>query len=879
MALSSHKNTVPERLILWLCKPRYAEEILGDLEEYRFRLNERNSKLKTLKYWYQSILFIRMYALKSPFKRSNTQTMLNMNFKIAARSLKREKFYSFINIFGLALGIATCLFIGMFIKDEMSYDQHWQNKDRIYRAAAHLKFMGNQFDMAVSPAPMWKAFENDFPEIELAARMRNLEDMILELEDQRMVKVPKFAYVDQEVFSMFSFTKLAGVLDVSEPNTIVISESTAEKLFGVSESVGKNVTFYDRTYMIKGVYQDIPENTHFHYGMLGSMSSWDNSKSTEWGSNNFRTYFLLQEGVDYLELHEKFKTIYPKYFGPMLAEHSDVSWEQFIESGSYVDYELQPLTDIHLHSDLSYEIEQNGSFQYILLFGAAGLFVLIIACINFMNISTARSSTRAKEVGMRKVLGSRKSYLVNQFMVESLLNAVIAAIIATATVYILLPFFNQLTDKNITNPFFGDLNLFPWAIAGTILVGLLAGVYPAFYLSSFRPLKVLKGELRLGVKSGWMRNTLVIAQFSASIILIFGAVVIGSQLSYIQNKSLGFSKDQVIILRNTYMMGDRIEAFEEEVKNQPGVTNTTTTSFLPTGGNRSDSPLMPKAATSTEEMVSLQIWRVDENYLPTMQMTLLDGRNFDQELISDSNSVILNKAAVDKFGFQDPVGQHLKPIEGFTVAGINDFKVVGVVDNFHFDSFKANIDPMILLNIPSTGNIAVRYEASQTTNLLNSLEELWNKFNPNIPFEYTFMNQEFEARYASEQKLSTLFTIFSGLAIFIACLGLFGLAAFTTDQRKKELGIRKVLGASLSQLMVKQLSGYTKLLIVSIVLSIPIGIYLMSGWLDNFAYRTGINALMVIVPVILVLLLAWFTVSIISYRAAVQNPVKNLKYE
>ncbi len=877
--MNSHKTTLPERLILWLCKPRFAEEILGDLEEYRFRLNERNSKFKTLKYWYQSVLFIRLYALKSPFKRSNTQSMLNMNLKIAVRSLKREKFYSFINIFGLALGITTCLFIGMFIKDEMSYDQHWKNSDRIYRAAAHLKFMGNQFDMAVSPAPMWEAFEKDFPEIEEAARMRNLDNIILELDNKRMVKVASFAHADQEAFNIFQFTTLAGTLDLSEPNTVVVSESTAKQLYGVNESLDKTIKFYDQTYVIKGVYKDIPENSHFHYDMLGSMANWANSTNTEWGSNNFRTYFLLHEGVDYQVLYEKFKTVYPKYFGPMLAEHNDTSWEQFLESGSYVDYELQPLESIHLHSDLSYEIEPNGSFQYIILFGAAGLFVLIIACINFMNISTARSSTRAKEVGMRKVLGSRKSFLINQFMIESLLNAIVAALIATIAVYLLLPFFNQLTGKSLSNPYFGDLFLFPWAIGGTIIVGILAGIYPAFFLSSFKPLRVLKGELRLGVKSGWMRNTLVVVQFSASIILIFGAVVIGSQLKYIQSKSLGFSKDQVLILRNTYLMGDKVEAFKKEVKNQPSVINATTSSFLPTGSSRSDSPLLPKESTTVEEMVSLQIWGVDEDYIPTLDINLIDGRNFDQNLATDSNAVILNQAALDKFGFENPVGQQLKTLNGFQVWGMNEFKIIGVIDNFHFDSFKSNIDPMVLINVNSTGNIAIRYDAQQTTDLIAHLESLWSEFNANVPFEYTFMDQEFEAKYDSEQKLGTLFTIFSGLAIFIACLGLFGLAAFTTDQRKKELGIRKVLGASLPQLMVKQLSGYTKLLLVAVILSLPIGIYLMSGWLDNFAYRTGINFLMVVVPIMLVLFLAWFTVSIISYKAAVQNPVKNLKYE
>ena len=865
-------------MILWLCQERYAEEILGDLEEYYFKLNERNSKFKTLKYWYQSLQFMRLYALKTPFKRSNTRTMLNMNLKIAVRSLKRDKFYSFINIFGLALGIATCLFIGMFIKDEMSYDKHWANKDRIYRVVGHLKFADNEWEMATTPAPMSKAFKEDFPEIEESARFRSMGETMLETPDQKMLKLSQHAYADQDVFNIFSFQSLQGTLDISEPNTVVVSARTAKKLFGEDEAVGKSFDHSGTNYQITGVYADIPANSHFHYEVLFSMENWENSKNKEWGSNNFRTYFLLEPGADQEKLKAKFATVYEKYFSPMLAAVGDISWDQFLESGSFVDYQLQPIESIHLHSDFSYEIEQNGSFQYIILFGAAGLFVLIIACINFMNISTARSSTRAKEVGMRKVLGSLKRYLINQFMLESVLNAVIAAAIATVLLYTLLPFFNDLTDKSIANPYFGDLMLFPWMLGGTIIVGLLAGIYPALYLSSFKPIKVLKGELRLGVKSGWMRNTLVIVQFCVSVILIFGAVVINSQLDFIQNKSLGFNKDQVIILQNTYMMND-VDAFVEELRQHPTVVNATVTGFLPTSDSRSDSPMVPKESTTNDDFVSLQIWRTDEHYIPTMNMKLADGRNFDHNLATDSNAVILNQAAVDKFGFENPVGQKLRTMGPYDIFGMREFKVIGVLENFHFDSFKENINPMVLLNVRSTGSIAMRFEAGKTSELISYLDDAWNRFNPNLPFEYTFMDQQFAAKYNSEQKLGNLFNIFSGLAIFIACLGLFGLAAFTTDQRKKELGIRKVLGASMSQLMIKQLSGYTKLLIASMVVALPVGIYLMSKWLENFVYRTQISALMVVVPVLAVVLLAWVTVSIISFRAARQNPVNNLKYE
>lgn len=868
----------PERIITWLCKEEYVDEILGDLEEYYFKLQQKNARFRKLRYAYHALLFLRGYALKSPFEQSNSLSMLKMNFKIALRTLRREKFYSFINISGLALGIATCLFIGLFIKDELSYDQHWENADRIFRTAAHLKLGNNEWNLANTPAPMSQAFKSDFPEIEHAGRMRNIGYTILEL-DQRMIKIPDMAYADQEIFDIFSFQKVTGALDLREPNTMVISQSIANRLYGDKDPVGEIVKQDGVTFKITGVYEDIPANSHFHYKLIASMENWPNSKSTEWGSNNFRTYFLLKEGVNYHELQSKFPEALARYFAPILKELSIDSWEKFQASGSLIDYYLQPLERIHLHSDLSYEIEQNGSFQYIMLFGAAGLFILIIACINFMNISTARSSLRAKEVGMRKVMGSQKRSLISQFMTESLINAFLAACIATVLVYALLPFFNHLTDKQIADPYFGKPFLFPWVLGGTVLVGFLAGCYPAFYLSSFRPVKVLKGELRLGVKSGWMRNALVITQFSASIILIFGAVVIGSQLNFIQSKSLGFNKDQVLVLHNTYTMGNKTAAFKEELKKLPSVRNVTISSYLPTEDSRSDSNLLPKSSTTGDDFVSLQIWKVDEGYVPTMDMKLIAGRNFDKNLASDSNAILLNQSAVRQFGFDHPVGEFLRTMTGYTLSGMSEFRIVGVVEDFHYDSFKESIDPMLLLNKPSTASMALRFNTENTTEMLSDVETLWNNFNPTLPLEYAFMDQQFEAKYRSEQKLSTLFTIFSGLAIFIACLGLFGLAAFTADQRKKELGIRKTLGASLPELMARQMSGYTRLLAVSITLAVPSGIYLMATWLDNFAYRTEISAMMILIPVMTVLLLAWLTVSTICYQAARQNPVENLKTE
>ena len=869
-----------DRLIDRIIKERLQEEIKGDLHEYYSQLVAEDEKWKLIKYIYHIIQFLRPFAVKIPFKNSIIRTMIRMNLLVAIRNMKRNSIFSFINILGLSLGLAVCILIGIYIKDELSYDKHWKNSDRIYRVAADLNFDGNAHSLATAPAPMASSFKQEFPEIEKAGRMQNLGKEVIEVENE-FFPTNGVAFSDREALEVLQLNYLeGGMSSLSKPGFAIIDASTAKRLYGSVNAVGETFRLFDITFEIGGVYEDIPAQTHFHYKVILSMENNRGADSPVWLSNNYRTYFLLDINNNYEALEEKFKTVYGKYFGPQLAQIANITWEEFEQSDSYIRYYLQPVESIHLNSNLNYEIEANGNIQYVYILVIAGIFVLVIAGINFMNISTAQSSRRAKEVGMKKVLGSQRRQLIFQFLTESLLHAFIAMVLAGLLTVVLLPYLNYLTGKEITHPFFGEMYLWVEVLLVTILLGLLAGIYPSFFLSSFRPIKILKGNLSLGMKGVSVRNALVVVQFVASVLLIFGSLVIYSQLKFYQNKSLGFDKEQILVIEDTHTLGPKLQSFRDELITHSAIKNATISSYLPIQeGSRSDSPLQPAGSQGAEDAVSMQNWRIDEHYIPTLGLELVAGRNFDPELASDSSAIIMNESAVNRFDFSDPVGEKVKIIGDFSLEGMKEFKIIGIVKDFHFESFKMNITPLALFNIPSSGRISVKFQANETEEVLAFVDEIWTDFNPGYPLAYGFMNQKFDAHYQSERKLATLFGAFAVFSIIIACLGLFGLASYSLDQRKKEIGVRKVLGASTGLIVRQQVSIYTKLLIIAFVIGLPAGGYLMSMWLNNFSYRTSIGFLDYLVPAVFVMLLAWLVVMIISYRAANKSPVTHLNKE
>lgn len=816
--------------------------------------------------------------------------MLKNYLKIAIRNLVNHKFYSIINILGLAVGIACCLLIALFVQHELSYDKFHKKADRIYRVDSEIDFSGNHFDLAVAPAPMAEALVNDYPEVEHVVRFRNRGSWIVGRPNEtETFKERDLIFADASLFDVFSIPLIKGNPETAlkEPNSLVISKKIAGKYFGDSGPIGKTLILDNEyEYKVTGMFDEIPENSHFHYDLFASMETLDESRNGMWLSNNFQTYIVLTEDTNPEQVEAKFDGMIRKYIGPEVQKFLGSSLEEAAKAGSSIKFMLRPLTDIHLYSDLTAELEPNSDIKYIYIFSAIAFFILVIACINFMNLATARSAKRAKEVGIRKTLGSLKRQLVLQFLTESIILSLIALVIAIGLVELFLPSFNTLSGKLLETSYFDNSAIIAVSIVITLLVGLLAGSYPAFFLSSFRPVNVLKGDfIKSGAGTTWIRSGLVIFQFAISIILIIGTAVIYKQLNYIQNKKLGFDKEQVVILHDAYALGDQTKSFKNEMLGYSNIKSASLSSYLPVNSARSDMTFWPEGRPENDNMVSMQFWKVDHDYVPTFGMEIVKGRNFSEKFSTDSTALILNEAAVKKFGFKDPIGKRISSYvlndDDFSVNTdeLKTYSVIGVVKDFHYESLRDNISPLCLMLPHTSGNLSFRVNTDDMSTVLAELESHWKKFAPGQPFEYSFLDDRFAEMYQTEQKIGKIYGVFAAIAIFIACLGLFGLAAFTAEQRTKEIGVRKVMGASVWDVVLLMSRQFSKLVIIAFILAAPISWMIMNGWLENFAYRTNISLGVFLLAGGLAFIIAWLTMSYQSVKAAMANPVNSLRSE
>ena len=812
--------------------------------------------------------------------------MLKNYFTIAFRNLSKHRFYTFINIAGLAIGIASCLIITLFILHELSFDKHFSNAERIYRLDSEIDFNGNHFDLAVAPPPAAAALLRDFPEVEAVARFRQREWRRVRRTTFE-IKEPHTVYASNGIFKTFSLSLLSGNVAnaLTEPNTLVVSRSKAEQYFPGENPLGQTLIIDNKdNYMVTGVFEDFPATTHFKFDFIFSMEGLEESKGNDWLSSNFNTYILLKEGSAAKDLEAKFPKMVETYVGPQIKEFlgKDFSEEDFKEKGNKMDYTLTPLLSIHLHSDKTSELSANSDITYVYLFGAIAFFILMIACINFMNLSTARSANRAKEVGVRKVMGSLRSHLVRQFLMESVLLSVFSFIIALLIVYLVLPAFNVLAERNLVipmNPLFA-LTL----LLAALVIGLLAGIYPSLFLSAFKPVNVLKGKVALGMKSGAVRSSLVVFQFMISIFLVIGTITVKKQMDFIQNKKLGFKKDQVIVLHNTELLENQTEAFKNELLKISGITNVSASGYLPISGwGRNNYSFWPHGAQpSPDNMISMQSWLVDTDYIPTMGMEIVKGRNFSEVFPSDSTAIIINESAAKRFGFKDPIGEKLSMP---TFNGSVDFNntvtltIIGVMRDFHFESLKQNITPLGLQLGKSGWSMPIRFTSSNMSGVIENVEKTWKTFRPGQPFEYTFLDEAFSKMYSAEKRLESLFAIFAALAIIIACLGLFALTSFTAEQRTKEIGIRKVLGASVSSIVLLLSKEFGKLILISFVLAAPMSWFAVNRWLENYTYKTEVGIVVYLFAGVAAFLVAWFTMGFQSVKAARSNPVTSLRSE
>jgi len=817
--------------------------------------------------------------------------MLKNYIKVTFRNLWKQKGYTAINIIGLSVGLAGCIIILFYVLHEISYDKHHEHADRIYRVTSEIDFSGNYMELAPVPAPMGPTLKRDYPEVEAMTRLRPRGSFLVRRGDTN-VKEDNVVFADATVFDVFTIPLLYGDPETAlvEPNTVTISESTAKKYFDTPNAVGKTILLDDRSsFEVTGVFEDMPVTSHFHFDFILSMETTDEAENGIWLSNNFRTYILLKEGVNSKQFVENFETIKKTYIEPQLQQFMGLTIEEFEAAGNKADYFLQPLTDIHLYSDLTGEFEPNGNIAYVYLFSGLAVFILLLACINFMNLSTARSAQRGKEVGIRKTLGSARPQLIAQFLSESLVMASISLLIALLLVEISLPFFSELAGRPIVSSYFSGYYLIP-VIGGIVLIaGLLAGSYPAFLLSGFKPVSVLKGQFKRVGKDRSLRSALVVFQFSISIVIIVGLLVINKQMNYIQQKELGFEKDRVLVLHNAYALGhsaEEIKTFKNRMLNYPVFKSATISSFLPVSGyGKNDLTYWPKGEERTQDnTVSMQTWGVDEDYLETLDMELVAGRNFSDERGTDRRTVILNEAAAQRFQDPDLVGKTIvslkpKPDGSFSTDEFEEYKVIGIVKNFHYESLRENITPLGLFNRPSWGNIAFKMSTSNATEAINVLRQAWNEQAPGQPFDYAFLDRRFDQMYRSELRVKDLMSAFSFLAVIIACLGLFGLSAYSAERRTKEIGIRKVMGATISNIVFLMSKEFVKLVLISFMIAVPVSYMVMNQWLQDFAYKAEFGITVFVIAGVSAVFVALLTISSQSLKAALTNPVESLRNE
>jgi putative ABC transport system permease protein len=807
--------------------------------------------------------------------------MIKNFIKTAFRSLLKNKGFTAINVLGLALGLATCMLIVFYVFDELSFDHYNLNSDRIYRVNNDVKFNGVANSYAVSPAPLAGALKSDFPEIEEVTRFRGRGGAQIKKGNQNIPE-DYMVYADSTIFKVFTLPMVYGdpATALREPDCVVITEKIAKKYFGRVNVVGQVLTFNDTAQRkITGVIKEIPKQSHFKYNFLISMATLTDSRDNAWLSSNFNTYILLKPGVDYKNLESKFDAFFKKHGGPQLESILHLDFKKIEQAGNYARINLTPLKDIHLKSNRVAELGANADVNTIYIFSAIAIFILLIACVNFMNLSTARSSNRAREVGVRKVLGSPRKYLIAQFLTESILITLVAAIIALLAAWALLPLFNQMSGKDlVVTPQILSW-LVPFLFAIIIIIGCLAGSYPALFLSAFQPIEVLKGKLTAGFKGGFLRSFLVVFQFAISIFLIIGTLVIYNQLKYIQNKDIGYNRDHVLTIDNVGSLGNAAITFKQGIKSLAGVKNASIADAIPTWNYGNSETIFKTQIPDQKSALSTQFWGVDNDYVKTLGIKIIAGRNFSNEMGTDSSGLIINEAAAKLLGYADALNQTVYAPQDNMLKVVKPFHIIGVMKDFNFRSLRENVTPMIFYLTQRGGAFSVKINTSNIAGLITQIKDKWKEISPNKEFAYSFMDDEFNEIYNAEQRTGKIAVAFTSLAIIIACLGLFGLAAYAAEQRTKEIGIRKILGANVSVIVAMLSKDFIKLVIIAIVIAAPLAWLAMQKWLESFAYRISIQWWVFALAGFGAIIIAFVTISFQSIKAALSNPVNSLRSE
>ncbi len=815
--------------------------------------------------------------------------MLRNYFKVALRSLRRNKLSSFINIFGLALAMTCALMIFLFIKDEVSYDRYNANADRLYRVTRDFKSPDGSTYLHLGHLgpPFGPLMKNDFPDMQEVVRTLQVRFLVAYNEDgteKKAFNENNAFYAEPEIFKVFTIPLVQGNADKSlrDPFTLMLSEKTSKRYFGNDSPVGKTLRIgntYDFT--VTGVFRDLPAQSHWHPEVLAAFSTLNDSTiygrrglENNFGNNSFGTYVLLKDELgdrDAKRIEEQFPAFLDKHMGPLFTGNTGV-----VPSQTTSLY-MQKVTDIHLHSQLDSEVESNGDIRNVYMMGVIAVFIMLIACFNFINLSTARATKRAKEVGLRKVVGAFRIQLISQYLSESILIAMFALALALLFSPLSLQWLNSFTSKSLTLTLAENGTLIAGVVAVAIVVGIIAGVYPAFVVSGFRPAMILKSQSGASRGKSGLRKFLVIAQFTISIVLIIATLITYEQLRFMNNRSLGYNKDQVITMLHFGELGPSYDAFYNEVTSHSAISNMARSSRTPTGRllDSQGNARIQKGDSMVLSSITIKNVRVDYEFFDTYEIPFASGRDFSKDIPSDDSlAFILNEAAVRMLG----VSNEDVLTRDFQYGAVKG-RVVGVVKDFHFESLHEPIVPVVFVPLRFPNRISVRIASDKMQEGLQHVEKVWHEFLPHRPFEYTFLSEQYAQLYNAEQKQGELFTIFAGIAIVIGCLGLFGLATFNTLQRVKEIGIRKVLGASVGNIVQLLSREIIILVLVANLIAWPVAWYFMDEWLNTFAYRIGLNVWLYVLAAFAAIAIALITVGTQTLRAAMSNPVDTLRYE
>jgi len=808
--------------------------------------------------------------------------MIKNYLKIAWRNLIKNRSVFSINVLGLALGIATALLIVIFVADEFSYDAYHKNANNIARVVLKGQMGGEVIKEAVSQAPVAPTLVAEFPEVLAGTRLRRMGYPLVTYQNNAF-RESRFAYIDANFFEVFTLPFLKGNPNTAlkEPNTVVITEEQAKKYFGNEDPMGKTLRLkeWEQDFRVTGVIENVPQNSHVRFDLWASMKSWDHAQQGNWLESHYHTYLLLNDPEDLPLVESKLPNVLNTHMGPQMKEAMGLSFEEFQENGNQLGMFLQPLTDIHLHSDFSdmTNLAPGGSIKTVYTFLAIAIFVLLVASINFMTLSTASASKRAKEVGIKKVLGSQRKQLVGQFLSESLIVVTIAMLMGILLVAAALPAFNNLTGKTLGFTQLITVETFFYILSFILVLSLFSGFYPAFFLSSFNPISALKN--RLGHKKGNqpIRSGLVVFQFAVAVALIIATLVVKEQLNFVLNKDVGYDKHNILVLKDSWKLGDNENAFKETLQSDARVASVTNSGFVPAGPT-SDHMTSIYPEDRSEELRRTIAYEVDDQYLKTMGIELLKGRNFSTAFKAEDNNLIVNETSAKILGFGlDAVGKTVTMSlnnEGAT----KKYTIVGVIKDFHYKSLYQPVEPLIMMYKPNPG-LLIKARAADMAGLIAKAEGLWNSFGVQEPFSYGLLDDLYNQTYIREQKTGTLLQLFTFLTLFIGCLGLFALATFSAQQKVKEIGIRKVLGASANQLSRMLSRDFLKLVVVSFLIAFPVGYYFMDLWLQDFAYHIQIKWWIFALAGILTLLIALATISFQAIKAAMANPIKSLRTE